>query len=297
MKKKLLTLGLGSLLARFFVYSLSLFLMGMVPNIFSVPDEIWSNIDFYVSQGGCLLLSFFTVIIFMLLGAKGKCERKLFFFSSVAGITLGGGVNHILGAINSMLIAATQRYELEYIGMRLIMVAECVGAAVFAVLIFKALSEKKETESKKDSKKLITVGAGTLLARFSALSLFLLLLGIVPHSFAITSKWTEIWSNIWSYVIELGCLALSLVIIILLTLIAQKDKCERKLFAFSSLVGVAFGGAVYNWLNFPLSIYTSVSDNLDFRSTAMQVITVVECLAAASVAMLIFKTFHKEKKD
>lgn len=297
MKKKLLTLGAGSLLARFFTYNLSMFTLGMLPNIFSVSEELWVNIEFYVVQGFCLLLSFITIIIFTLIGAKGKCEKKLFFFSSFAGVILGGGINNVLSAINSMLVAATQRYEFDYIGMRLIMIAECVGAAVCAVLIFKALSKEKRAKAVTSGKTLAAVGSGTLLARFSVLSLYLILLGIVPHSFAITDKWTEIWSNIWSYVLELGCFGLSLAVIIIFALTAQKDKCERKLFALSSFIGVAFGGAVYNLLNFPLAIYTSVSDNSEIKQIVLPIIMVIECLAAASVAMLIFKTFHKEKKD
>lgn len=297
MKKKLISLGAGSLLARFFTYNLSMFTMGMLPNIFSVPEEIWSNIEFYVVQGGCLLLSLVTVVIFTLIGARGKCEKKLFFFSSVAGIALGGGVKHVLGTINSILVAATQRYELEYIGMRLILIAECVGAAVCAVLIFKALSKNKEAKAVTNGKKLATIGTGTLLSRFSALSLYLILLGVVPHSFAITGKWSEIWSYIWSYILELGCLGISLAVIIIFTLTAQKDECERRLFAFSSIVGVAFGGAVYNLLNLPLTIYTAVSDNIEIRQIALPIIMVVECLAAAGASVLIFKAFNKEKKD
>lgn len=297
MKKKLISLGTGSLLARFFTYNLSMFTMGMLPNIFSVPEEIWSNIEFYVVQGGCLLLSLVTVVIFTLIGAKGKCEKKLFFFSSVAGVALGGGVKHVLGTINSILVAATQRYELEYIGMRLILIAECVGATACAVLIFKALSKDKEAKAVTSRKKLAVVGTGTLLSRFSALSLYLILLGVVPHSFAITDKWSEIWSYIWSYVFELGCLGISLAVIIIFTLTAQKDKCQRRLFAFSSIVGVAFGGAVYNLLNLPLTMYTAVSDNIEMRQIALPIIMVVECLAAAATSVLIFKAFNKEKKD
>ena len=296
MKKKLIALGAGTLLARFFTYNLSMFTMGMFPNIFSLSEDLWTNIEFYVVQGFCLLLSFITIIIFTLIGAKGKCEKKLFFFSSFAGVALGGGINNVMSTINSMLVGATQRYELEYIGMRLIMVAECVGAAVCAVLIFKALSKEKEAKSVASSKKLAAVGAGTLLARFSVFSLYLILLGVVPHSFAITGKWSEIWSYIWSYVLELGCFGISLAVIIIFTLTAQKDKCERSLFAFSSIVGVAFGGAVYNLLNLPLTIYTDVSDNTEIRQIALPIIMVVECLAAAGASVLIFKAFNKEKK-
>lgn len=146
-------------------------------------------------------------------------------------------------------------------------------------------------------KKLISLATGTLLARFSAYTLYLLILTNMSHNFAITNRWNEIWSNIHTYVAELGCLALSFAIIIIFSFVTTKEKCDRRLFAFSSIVGVAFGGAVYNLLNLPLTMYTAVSDNIEIRQIALPIIMVVECLAAAATSVLIFKAFNKEKKD
>ena len=148
MKKNLVSLGIGAFLARLPVYSLPLFFVGIIPNIFSVSAELWSTIEFYVSQLLFLLLSLIIILVFMLIGAKEKRERKLFLFSSILGITFAGGVNRILGTINEMLIATMQRPDLQHIGMRFILVAECVCAAAFAVLIFKAFYKEKNAEGR-----------------------------------------------------------------------------------------------------------------------------------------------------
>ena len=80
MKKNLVSLGIGAFLARLPVYSLPLFFVGIIPNIFSVSDELWSNIEFYVSQLLFLLLSLIIILVFMLIGAKEKREKKALSF-------------------------------------------------------------------------------------------------------------------------------------------------------------------------------------------------------------------------
>ena len=144
-------------------------------------------------------------------------------------------------------------------------------------------------------KKLISLATGSLLARFSAYTLYLLILTNMSHNFAITNRWNEIWSNIHTYVAELGCLALSFAIIIIFSFVTTKEKCDRRLFAFSSIVGVAFGGAVFNLANFIVSMYIAITDNMEIRYAANRLIVVIECLTAVAVALLIFKKLHKEK--
>lgn len=81
-------------------------------------------------------------------------------------------------------------------------------------------------------KKLISLATGTLLARFSAYTLYLLILTNMSHNFAITNRWNEIWSNIHTYVAELGCLALSFAIIIIFSFVTTKEKMRPQAFCF-----------------------------------------------------------------
>lgn len=64
-------------------------------------------------------------------------------------------------------------------------------------------------------KKLILAGICGALARFCTYTLYSVLLSVTSHSFAITGPLSELWSNVFSYVIEIGCWLISALIMLI----------------------------------------------------------------------------------
>ena len=93
-------------------------------------------------------------------------------------------------------------------------------------------------------KKLILAGICGALARFCTYTLYSVLLSVTSHSFVITGPLSELWSNIFSYVIEIGCWLISAVIMLVFAFAVSKDKKERRNFLIASFIGVLFGGAI-----------------------------------------------------
>lgn len=138
-------------------------------------------------------------------------------------------------------------------------------------------------------KKLILAGICGALARFCAYTLYSVLLSVTPHSFAITGPLSELWSNIFSYVIEIGCWLISAVIMLVFAFAVSKDKKERKVFLAASFIGVLFGGAINTAVYCVGSMLIMAINRPEFYYIVHRITAIAECAASCVATVYIFK--------
>lgn len=138
-------------------------------------------------------------------------------------------------------------------------------------------------------KKLILAGICGALARFCAYTLYSILLSVTPHSFAITGPLTELWSNIFSYVIEIGCWLVSALIMLIFAFSVSKDKKERKIFVVAAFIGVLFGGAINTAVYCIGSMIIMAAGRPELYYIAHRITAIAECAASCVATVFIFK--------
>lgn len=138
-------------------------------------------------------------------------------------------------------------------------------------------------------KKLISAGICGALARFCAYTLYSILLSVLPHSFAITGPLTELWSNVFSYVIEIGCWLASALIMLIFAFSVSKDKKERKIFVVAAFIGVLFGGAINTAVYCIGSMLIMAAGRPELYYIAHRITAIAECAASCVAAVYIFK--------
>lgn len=138
-------------------------------------------------------------------------------------------------------------------------------------------------------KKLILAGICGALARFCVYTLYSVLLSVTPHSFAITGPLSELWSNVFSYVIEIGCWLISALIMLIFAFAASKDKKGRKIFLLASFIGVLFGGATNTAVYCIGSMLIQAIDRPDLYYIAHRITAIAECAASCVATVYIFK--------
>lgn len=138
-------------------------------------------------------------------------------------------------------------------------------------------------------KKLILAGICGALARFCVYTLYSVLLSVTSHSFAITGPLSELWSNIFSYVIEIGCWLISAVIMLIFAFAVSKDKKERKFFLAASFIGVLFGGAINTAVYCIGSMLIMAINRPEFYYLVHRITAIAECAASCVAAVYIFK--------
>ncbi len=138
-------------------------------------------------------------------------------------------------------------------------------------------------------KKLILAGICGALARFCAYTLYTVLLSVTPHSFAITDPLSELWSNVFSYVIEIGCWLISALIMLIFAFAVSKDKKERKIFLAASFIGVLFGGAINTAVYCIGSMLIMAIDRPELYYLAHRITAIAECAASCVATVYIFK--------
>ena len=138
-------------------------------------------------------------------------------------------------------------------------------------------------------KKLILAGICGALARFCVYTLYSVLLSVTPHSFAITGPLSELWSNVFSYVIEIGCWLISALIMLIFAFAVSKDKKERKIFLAASFIGVLFGGAINTAVYCIGSMLIMAINRPEFYYIVHRITAIVECAASCVATVYIFK--------
>ena len=138
-------------------------------------------------------------------------------------------------------------------------------------------------------KKLILAGICGVLARFCTYTLYSVLLSGTSHSFAITGPLSELWSNIFSYVIEIGCWLISALIMLIFAFAVSKDKKERKIFLAASFIGVLFGGAINTAVYCIGSMLIMAINRPEFYYIVHRITAIVECAASCVATVYIFK--------
>ena len=138
-------------------------------------------------------------------------------------------------------------------------------------------------------KKLILAGICGALARFCTYTLYTVLLSVTPHSFVITGPLSELWSNIFSYVIEIGCWLISAVIMLVFAFAVSKEKKERRNFLIASFIGVLFGGAINTAVYCIGSMLIMAAGRPDLYYIAHRITAIAECAASCVATVYIFK--------
>ena len=150
-------------------------------------------------------------------------------------------------------------------------------------------------------KKLILAGICGALARFCAYTLYSVLLSVTPHSFAITGPLSELWSNIFSYVVEMGCWLISALIMLIFAFSVSKDKKGRKIFLAASFIGVLFGGAINTAVYCIGSMLIMAINRPEFYYIVHRITAIAECAASCAATVFIFKNtsrfYVKERTD